>query len=87
VTGAPGLPVDSGDLKRHQVLTFPAKWMFLSANPLEYAPDIEEGRRLATGQKLTLRSLEGGFHSRKLTRAGMQRLTDDSVKEILGEMP
>jgi hypothetical protein len=81
LTGAPGQPVDTGDLKRSWQLTFPGSWLSRSASGLEYAPGIEAG--MGKNGSLTLRSAVGGFHSRKLTRAGFQKLVNVSVIEIL----
>lgn len=69
ITGAPGQPVDTGELykswKKRKVGR--REWLIESDSP--YAGVIEENRR---GAKL--RSSVGGFHSVKLTRLGYSRL-------------
>jgi hypothetical protein len=77
ITGAPGQPVDTGNLR--------ASWIPVFASPKEatitsnavYAPSIEDGVSYAHGgTPLTQRSPVGGFHSLKLTIAGFQRIVD-----------
>lgn len=86
LTGAPGQPVDTGDLKRSWQLTFPEQWRARSASGIEYAPKIEYG--VGPHGKLTLRSSVGGFHSRDLTRAGFGRLVDQAIAEVVaGKAP
>ncbi len=82
VTGAPGQPVDTGNLKN--------SWQNIITGPLEreivtnvvYAPDIEEGTR--NGRNMTLRSQVGGFRSVALTRAGWQRLVTQVTAQVVG---
>ncbi len=83
VTGAPGQPVDTGALKNSwQGVVDPSGWSGTVGTNLVYAPIIEEGMMVArtgqvtgaTGQRLTLRSRVGGFHSVKLTVANADRL-------------
>lgn len=100
LTGAPGQPVDTGNLR--------ASWQRIIDGPLEqrivtntvYAPFIEDGVRpgavAGTGEdgtldpikapdtQLTLRSQTGGFHSLKLTRAGWDRIVAAAVAEVTG---
>lgn len=79
VTGAPGQPVDTGNLK--------SSWQNKIEGPLEreivtnvvYAPYIEDG--FGRGP-LTLRSQVGGFHSVKLTRAAWQKIVDFVTKQV-----
>lgn len=80
LTGAPGQPVQTGNLK--------GSWQTLTLGPLSaeimtnviYAPQIEEGSR---GDKpLTLRSPVGGFHSVALTRLSWDRIVEQVTKEV-----
>ncbi len=82
VTGAPGQPVDTGNLR--------ASWQREIHGPLSqsiatntvYAPAIEDGAR---GSKaLTLRSQTGGFHSVKMTVAAWPRIVDEAER-LAGE--
>ena len=68
LTGAPGQPVQSGNLAGSWNLSFPEVLLSELLTNVVYAPAIEN----AVGPKgdLTLRSSVGGFHSVKLTRAG-----------------
>ena len=82
LTGAPGQPVDTGNLR--------ARWQNIVAGPLTreivtntvYAPTIEDGARV--GRALTLRSQVGGFHSVKLTIAAWRRLVEAVTREVSG---
>lgn len=76
ITGAPGQPVQSGDLKRSWATHFPEPNAAVISTSLAYAPGIEDGINLKTGAALTLRSPVGGFHSVKTTEAGFQRMLD-----------
>jgi len=89
ITGAPGQPVDTEHLKGSWILRLFKAHAVVQTNVL-YAPFIEEGMILArsgqvtgqTGQRLTLRSKVGGFHSVKLTMAGANRLLAVAVREL-----
>jgi hypothetical protein len=80
VTGAPGQPVDTGNLK--------GSWQNIIEGPLTrfivtnviYAPIIEDGTR--GGRTLTLRSRVGGWHSVKLTRAAWARMVEFVTQRI-----
>lgn len=84
VTGAPGQPVDTGNLKASWQLTFPSKDRALISTNVVYAPIIESGIRAIgsgrgnatgrTGSRITLRSPVGGFGSVQLTIDGLQRI-------------
>lgn len=92
VTGAPGQPVDTGNLRASWQQSFPEDWLGRISTNVEYAPAIEEGQqepyelpdgRTVTPQPMTLRSAVGGFHSVKLTRAGWQAIADQAVREAV----
>jgi hypothetical protein len=84
VTGAPGQPVDTGNLKASWQLSFPAPDRALISTNVVYAPIIESGIRPIgsgrgnatgrTGLRITLRSPVGGFHSVQLTIDGLTRI-------------
>lgn len=74
ITGAPGQPVDTGNLR--------ASWQFRLVSPevaeittnVEYAPAIEAG--IGPHGPMTVRSEVGGFHSVAMTVANFDRLVD-----------
>lgn len=71
-TGAPGQPVQTGFLKASWQIVIEGYLRASIVTKAVYAQVIEDGQR--GGKRLTLRSSVGGFHSVKLTIAGMQRL-------------
>lgn len=80
-TGAPGQPVDTGYLKGSWQTTFESPTEATIATNVVYAPQIEDGTR--DGRALTLRSRVGGFHSVKLTIAGLHRIIKTvTVQEV-----
>ena len=92
VTGAPGQPVDEGNLKGSWQETYPGEWESLVATPAEYARSVEEGQQppytradgtQVTPAPMTLRSEVGGFHSVKLTRAGWDRIVEQVVRRVV----
>jgi hypothetical protein len=102
VTGAPGQPVGQYGPGYHPGSvggTLKGSWSqrFLSATEAEvstnliYAPAIED-QVSGTGKTLNLRSSVGGFHSVKLTIAGIQALANQvaerlnaGAREVMGE--
>lgn len=83
VTGAPGQPVDTGNLRDSWIgdFTGPTSWL-LSTN-VEYAVWIEDGGN-SIGP-FTLRSQVGGFHSVKLTIASWDRIVEFAALRAGGE--
>ncbi len=77
ITGAPGQPVQSGNLKGSYVPVFEGPFLWRTSSAVIYAPVIEEGFGM------TLRSTVGGFHSIKLTRGGWQRIVDFAQREVV----
>lgn len=69
VTGAPGQPVDTGELLASWELRSKGRREAIMVSDLPYADIIEENRRGAT-----LRSKVGGFHSVRLTRLAWRRI-------------
>ena len=82
ITAAPGQPVDTGALKASWQETFPEEWVGQTATGLIYAPIIEDG--VGPYGDIQLRSEVGGFHSVKLTRAGLQAVADHVTREVVG---
>jgi len=82
VTGAPGQPVVSGDLKRSWGKTVTPEVTMIETS-LFYAPWIEHGM-LPEGGGLEDGPSPGGPHSLKLTVAGFDRLVDQAVREVGG---
>lgn len=95
VTGAPGQPVDTSALRNSWQLTFPSAGEAHISTNLVYAPYIEDGVVTArtgqvtghTKQRLTLRSQVGGFHSVKLTVAGLPRIVEYETAKVLHGTP
>lgn len=92
VTGAPGQPVDTGNLRVSYQETYPEEWLGQVATAAEYAESIEEGQQppyvredgtQVTPRPMELRSEVGGFHSVRLTRTGFQRLVDAVVRKVV----
>lgn len=83
VTGAPGQPVDTGNLRASWRTEFEAADVAAITTNVAYAPPIEDGE--GPHGPLALRSQVGGFHSVKLTRNGFQALVDDVTAKVNGE--
>lgn len=92
VTGAPGQPVDTGNLRASFTTQHESEWVSMIVTNVEYAPAIEEGRqqpyRTAKGTQVTpqpiqFRSAVGGAHSVALTQAGWGRLVEQVVTETV----
>jgi hypothetical protein len=77
ITGAPGQPVDTGNLKSSFVSRFLSPLSWTVETNVEYAQSIEDGISYAHGGiPMTLRSPVGGFHSGKQTVAGFQKIVE-----------
>lgn len=86
ITGAPGQPVDTGNLKGSWILSFPSRTLAEISTNVVYAPSIEDGVSYAHGgTPMTLRSSVGGFHSLKHTRAGIERIVEAVTKRLYGD--
>jgi hypothetical protein len=81
VTGAPGQPVDTGNLKSSWQLNFTSPTAAEITTNVVYAKGIEEGIS-SHGTPITFRSSVGGAHSVALTRANLQRLVDDEARKL-----
>ncbi len=80
-TGAPGQPVDIGNLRNSWTLDVGPAVATIATNAA-YARAIEDG--VGRFGPLTRRSRVGGFHSVKLTIAGFDRLLRSVVREVTG---
>jgi hypothetical protein len=74
LTGSPGSPVDSGNLRNSWQMEFESPRVALISTTVVYAAAIEDG--VGPHGPLTLRSAVGGFHSRKLLIAGWSSLVE-----------
>ena len=79
LTGAPGQPVDTGNLRASWQLTNPEPLVSNISTNVVYAPFIEDG--IGRGGAMILHSKVGGFHSVRVTRAGFRKIVDVAVKE------
>jgi hypothetical protein len=83
LTGAPGQPVDTGNLKGSWQLTFPSPTLARISTNVEYAEAVEDGVG-PHGPVRYGKSGIGGSHSVKLTILGLQRLVDAEVAKKRG---
>jgi len=87
VTGSPGQPVDTGNLRASWHSTFETPTKAIVSTNVVYAPSIEDGVSYAHGgTPMQLRSEVGGFHSVALSVAGFDRLVA-AVAEGAGGAP
>lgn len=97
LTGAPGQPVDTGELRKSWIFEPRVDGSSLTTN-LVYAPYIEAGSnsrgsfappptgtRTRNGRLVS--SQVGGFHSVKLTRAGWPRILAFAIARATGGRP
>ena len=93
LTGAPGQPVDTGNLRASWIPSFPAEWVGEVATNAVYAPSIEDGQqppyttasgKLVTPRPIQFRSKVGGAHSVKLTRNNWDRIVTEQVRIVRG---
>ena len=81
-TGAPGQPVQSGNLINSWKVIRISPFLTQVSTGVIYAPAIEDGVGGATGTSLQVRSEVGGFHSVKMTRAGFQDLVNEVARQV-----
>lgn len=74
ITGSPGQPVDTGNLRASWQLTLSSPEVAEITTNVEYAPYVEDG--INQHGPMTVRSAVGGFHSVALTRQNFDRLVD-----------
>lgn len=77
ITGAPGQPVDTGNLRNSWQLSFPAKDEALIATNVEYAAHVEENVRGVTFKN-------HGPHSVSLTKLGLSRIVEYETAKAVG---
>jgi hypothetical protein len=82
ITGSPGQPVDTGALRASYIPEFIDDHTFQTSSGLPYAKPIEDG--IGPHGPLTLRSSVGGFHSRKLTVAGIPAIVAHETRKARG---
>lgn len=90
VTGAPGQPVDTGNLRGSWQLQFETPTIARISTNVEYAPYIEDGIVQArsgqvsghTQQRLVFKN--HGPHSVKLTIAGVSKLANAEAEKLAG---
>jgi hypothetical protein len=85
ITGAPGQPVEKGVLLASFTVQRPTKDQAIIGTPSPYANKIEHG--VGKYAPLTLKSKQGGFHSVKLTAAGMKRILANAVRRVKAGEP
>lgn len=93
-TGAPGQPVSTGNLKNSWQITFESPTAAEITTNVSYAGVIEDDLKTsfeAEGQDAPPRapgappppkSVVGGHHSVKMTRAAIQRIVDDEARKM-----
>jgi hypothetical protein len=80
LTWSPGQPVQSSRLKDSWILEL-SEWVaVIVSRGVPYAKAIEEG--VGPHGPLTLRSEVGGWHSIKLTKAGMSKIVAAATKGL-----
>lgn len=82
VTGAPGQPVDTGNLRGSWQTVLEGPTRALIGTTVDYAGAVEDGVG-PHGPRTYGKSGIGGSHSRKLTVAGMQRIVDAEVRKAV----
>lgn len=83
VTGAPGQPVDTGNLKGSWQVEFETPTRALISTNVAYAKSIEDGVSYAHGgTPMTVRSQVGGFHSIALTIAGLDKIVAAETERL-----
>lgn len=88
LTGAPGQPVDAGNLRNSWLFEFDDPTHPKSAvigTAVEYAEPIEDG--VGRFGPLTLRSAVGGFHSVHETVVNFDRILEESKRRFAGGAP
>jgi hypothetical protein len=82
LTGAPGQPVDTGNLRNSWVESYPSATLWMISTNVEYAEWIEDGGNDIAA--FTLRSEVGGFHSVKLTEAAYGDIVAWARDQVVG---
>jgi hypothetical protein len=82
VTGAPGQPVDSGELVTSWQVLPVAPWITDVVTNAPHARSNEDGIARPGGGPYRLLSPVGGRHSVRLTITGMDRLVEAEVRKV-----
>ena len=77
-TGAPGQPVDTGNLRASWQTTFESPTQALISTNVAYAPYVEEG----INRWGSVRYKNHGPHSVALTRTNFPRLVEAAIREV-----
>jgi hypothetical protein len=80
VTGAPGQPVDTGNLKNSWQVEFEGPEKALISTNVEYAPAVEENLRGVDFHN-------HGPHSVALTIAGLGNIVENEARKLTGGAP
>jgi hypothetical protein len=80
LTGSPGQPVDTGNLKTSFIGTFPEPLLWELTTNTVYAPSIEEG--VGPRGRIKIRSSVGGTGSVKKTISGYRRIVKDVMEKL-----
>jgi hypothetical protein len=83
LTGAPGQPVEDGNLITSFVPAYPTADTFEVTTNAAYAPAVENAVG-SQGQPVTYGKKRGGSHSRKLTEAGMPNIFEKVTRDVTG---
>lgn len=81
LTGAPGQPVESGDLKMSWQISYPTETSVMVGSANEYALQNEVGVKHGGGP-YRQRSARGGRFSVRMTAAAMQRIVDTAARIV-----
>jgi hypothetical protein len=76
ITGAPGQPVDTANLRNSWILEFLSKWRARISTPVEYAEAVEDGVGPHGAVKYGAKNGIGGSHSMKIVILGLQGIAD-----------
>ena len=85
LTGSPGQPVDTGNLRDSWQTEFKDENTAVISTNVVYAPQNEDGISRPSGVEYRQKSAQGGRWSVALTRAGIQNIVDDVVNKLTGD--
>ena len=92
LTGAPGQPVDTGNLASSFIDERPGPLEARTTTNVEYAEAVEDGVQapyvnangtVVTPRPMVFKSAVGGAHSLALTRAGWQNIVDAVAQSVV----
>lgn len=82
ITGSPGQPVDTGNLKASWHLEFTSPTVAEISTNVAYAEAVEDGVGPHGPRVYGAKNHIGGSHSVKTTMAGLPRIVADEVKKL-----